>query len=432
MRVLHVGNTANNGYNNAKLQRRLGLEADVIFDETHAFSQPEWEDGIIEGPFEEYAPLEESSRRLGWERPDFVLPTLDPARTRRFRGQARLEHLASVAGNLPRLRRRHAALRKAYEPLRDVLGEDLSFGDVLAGERAVWLHRLRLGEPEQLFARYEVVQAYAYHALLPLFASKRPFVAFEHGTLRDEPFAGTPRARLLALAYVLADAVVITNPDVLPSAKRLGLERYVYVPHPVDETKFTPAERPVKDSGEFVVFAPARQDWAVKGNDRALRAFAALAGWGVVRPVLVLTEWGVDLERSRTLVRELGLEELVRWKPPYPKRQLVDAYREADVVVDQFLIPTFGGIAPEAMACGRPVVTAYEPALHSWCLDEDPPIFSATTVEEAFEHLRALAEDQEARARAGRAGRAWMERHHGWRLVAERQARLYESIVASA
>jgi glycosyltransferase involved in cell wall biosynthesis len=84
------------------------------------------------------------------------------------------------------------------------------------------------------------------------------------------------------------------------------------------------------------------------------------------------------------------------------------------------------------MACGRPVVTAYEPALHSWCLDEDPPIFSATTVEEAFEHLRALAEDQEARARAGRAGRAWMERHHGWRLVAERQARLYESIVASA
>jgi glycosyltransferase involved in cell wall biosynthesis len=432
MRVLHLGNTANNGYNNAKLQRRLGLEADVVFDETHAFSQPEWEDGFVEGAFEEYAPLEDSSRRLGWERPDFVLPTLDPQQARRFRGQRRLAHSARVVRSLPSLRGRHAELREAYAPLRQVLGADLTFGDVLAGERAVWLHRLRLGEPEQLFARYDVVQAYAFHALFPLFAPTRPFVAFEHGTLRDEPFAGTPRSRLLALAYVIADAVVITNPDVLLSAQRLGLERYVYVPHPVDETKFTPADTTKREGDDFVVFAPARQDWAVKGNDRALHAFGALAAAGVTRPVLVLTEWGVDLERSRALVRSLGLEELVRWTPPFPKRQLIDAYRSADVVVDQFLIPTFGGIAPEAMACGRPVVTAYDPTLHAWCLEEDPPILPATTAAGAFEHLRALALDEEQRGRVGRAGRAWVERHHGWRLVAERQARLYESLLASA
>lgn len=432
MRVLHLGNTANNGYNNAKLQRRLGLEADVIFDETHAFSQPEWEDGFVEGPFDEYAPLEESSRLLGWERPDFVLPTLDPLQDRRFRGQARLEHLVQVVGNLPSLRRRHAALREAYAPLRQILDADLTFGDVLAGERAAWLHRLRLDEPGPLFARYDIVQAYAFHALLPLFAPTRPFVAFEHGTLREEPFAGTPRARLLALAYLIADAVVITNPDVLPSAQRLGLERYVYVPHPVDETKFTPADVTTREPDEFVVFAPARQDWEVKGNDRALNTFAALAASGVTRPALVLTEWGVDLERSRALVRSLGLEELVRWTPPFPKRQLVEAYRAADVVVDQFLIPTFGGIAPEAMACGRPVVTAYDPALHAWCFDEDPPILPAATASEAFEHLRTLALDEEERGRIGRAGRAWIERHHSWRLVAERQARIYESIVASA
>lgn len=431
MRVLHLGNTANNGYNNAKLQRRLGLEADVIFDETHAFSQPEWEDGFVEGPFDEYAALEDSSRQLGWERPDFVLPTLDPRQSRRFRGQARLEHLAWVVGSLPSLRRRHAELREAYAPLRQILGADLTFGDVLAGERAVWLHRLRLGKPEPLYAHYDLVQGYAFHALLPLFTPTRPFVAFEHGTLRDEPFAGTPRSRLLALAYRAADAVVITNPDVLPSAQRLGLERYVYVPHPVDETKFTPADATTRETDEFVVFAPARQDWAVKGNDRALHAFAALAKSGVTRPAFALTEWGVDLERSRVLVRSLGLEELVRWTPPFPKRRLVEAYRAADVVVDQFLIPTFGGIAPEAMACGRPVVTAYDPSLHAWCLEEDPPILPAATAAEAFEHLRSLALDEDDRGRIGRAGRAWVERHHGWRLVAERQARLYESLVAS-
>lgn len=436
MRVLHLGNTANNGYNNAKLQRRLGLDADVLFDETHAFSQPEWEDGLVEGPFREYPSLRELSNP-GWSRPAFVLPTIDPAATRRFRGQARLERLAANALGLRRLRRRFAELRAAYVPLREVLGADLTFRDFLAGDRIAWLHGLRLGELESVFRRYDVVQAYAFHALLPLFAPTRPFVAFEHGTLRDEPFAGTARARLLALAYRSADAVVITNSDVLPAAQRLGLERYVYVPHPVDENKFTPSDDAPREqlrvgADEFAVFSPSRQDWEVKGNDRAVEAFGLLASSGVSRPALVLTEWGADVERTRALVRSRGLEQLVRWVPPFPKRRLVDAYRAADVVVDQFLIPTFGGIAPEAMACARPVVTAYDPALHAWCLEEDPPILAAATADEVFEHLRVLAASSDERERIGRSGRAWVERHHGWRLVAERQARLYDDLVASA
>ena len=37
-----------------------------------------------------------------------------------------------------------------------------------------------------LFREYDLVQAYATDPMLPLLAGYRPYVAFEHGTLRTE------------------------------------------------------------------------------------------------------------------------------------------------------------------------------------------------------------------------------------------------------
>ena len=48
--MLHIGNIANNAYNNAKIQRRIGIEADVCcYDYFHIMGCPEWEDADFEG-----------------------------------------------------------------------------------------------------------------------------------------------------------------------------------------------------------------------------------------------------------------------------------------------------------------------------------------------------------------------------------------------
>ncbi|MDE2992980.1 MAG: hypothetical protein OXU67_03770, partial [Chloroflexota bacterium] len=75
----------------------------------------------------------------------------------------------------------------------------------------------------------------------------RPYIAFEHGTMRTLPFENTLQGRLLALGYQQADACIITNPDVVNSAKHLGLRHYRFIPHPVDETKYCPGETPLAD-----------------------------------------------------------------------------------------------------------------------------------------------------------------------------------------
>jgi glycosyltransferase involved in cell wall biosynthesis len=70
-RILHIGNIANNAYNNAKLLNEAGLDCDVIsYDYYHIMGCPEWEDADINGVIED-------SFRPDWTKVDlggFVRP----------------------------------------------------------------------------------------------------------------------------------------------------------------------------------------------------------------------------------------------------------------------------------------------------------------------------------------------------------------------
>jgi glycosyltransferase involved in cell wall biosynthesis len=436
VRVLHVGNIANNAYLNAKLQRRAGVEADALCDEWHVISQPEWEDADLAAASDDYESLVQPAAERGWRRPEWVLElrSLDPAFSR---GEWLRERLLALA-DLPGLTRRLRSARARYEPLRGALGHDLGLLDLAQAD--VWKRRLerRAGSLGTLFSRYDVVQLYGLHpVLLPLDLPAVPYVAFEHGTMREIPFENTWRGRALALGYREAARVIITNADVVEQARLLGLENNVFVPHPLDETKYTPGPSRMRaelegEGFDFMLLSPSRHDWAIKGTDRLLHAFAKLVRSERPRAVLLLSDWGQEAGRSRSLVDELGIGSNVRWSRPLPKLRLIDAYRAADVVLDQFLIGTFGAVAPEAMACGCPVVMAFRPELHAWCFPELPPVVDARTTEDVHEALARLAEDAARREALGRQGREWIERNHGWRLVVDRQLAIYEQLAAGS
>jgi glycosyltransferase involved in cell wall biosynthesis len=434
LRVLHVGNIAQNAYLNAKLLRRAGVEADALCDEWHIFCQPEWEDAELSGEFEPQEQLAPHAAAAGWEQPDWVLRlrTWEPD----WPNEPWLKERLLVLRDLPALARRRRELRGAYASLRPELGRDLGVLDLARG--SVWKRRLerQVGALGELFSRYDVVQLYGVHpALIPLGLPSVPYVAFEHGTMREVPFEDSWRGRLLSLGYRMSAKTIITNPDVIEQAHRLGLgsKDYVFIPHPVDETKYTPGpstlrERLEAEGADFVLLCPSRHDWHVKGTERLLQAFARFVQADRPNAVLLLFDWGQEVDRSKALVKELGIERNVRWSQPLPKLRLIDAYRAADIVLDQFLIGTFGAVAPEAMACGRPVIMAFDLQLHAWCFPVLPPIVNARTTEEIYAELSRLAGDGEARRALGSAGREWVEQHHSWRLVVDRQLRIYDEV----
>jgi glycosyltransferase involved in cell wall biosynthesis len=58
-----------------------------------------------------------------------------------------------------------------------------------------------------------------------------------------------------------------------------------------------------------------------------------------------------------------------------------------------------------------------------------PPVVSARTEDDIFERLVELGRDQARRETIGRVSRAWVEKYHGWELVADRQIAIYRELL---
>ena len=75
LRVLHIGNIANNAYNNAKIQRRYEIKADVLcYDYYHVMGCPEWEDASFQGDIgDPFFPNWWAVDLGDWQRPDWFV-----------------------------------------------------------------------------------------------------------------------------------------------------------------------------------------------------------------------------------------------------------------------------------------------------------------------------------------------------------------------
>ncbi len=439
MRILHIGNIANNAYNNAKFLRRKGIEADVLcYDYRHVMAEPEWEEAEFETEVDEYHPDWSRVNLNGFRRPEwFRHITLNEqnrdhfkGRTRRFRGQFRLEWKLMRAKESVRAAGQYLKLWWSFHRLVRHRRDPLRYHDVSSAAPLVrYLSPFMKG--------YDIIQAYGLHEprLALLGAPKTPLVAFEHGTMRDFPFEDNANGRWISLAYKKARKVIITNADSILAAKRMGLDNVEFIPHPIDETKFSPQLTPLTadlrnaQGCEFVLFCPARQNWALKGNDKVIRAVAEILKRGKLDAVLFLCAWGQEIDQSRQLIEELGIGSRVIWLPPLNKMNLVQFYNAADVVLDQFTLGAFGTTTPEAMACGKPVMLYFNDEVHKWCFPEMPPVVSTFTVQEISRRLVDLLNSPQERREMGRRARVWVEQYHGWELVANRHIRVYREIL---
>ena len=71
IRVLHIGNIANNAFHNAKLLLKAGIECDVLcYDYYHMMGCPEWEDADFDGDIgNDFRPNWAGVNLNGYQRP---------------------------------------------------------------------------------------------------------------------------------------------------------------------------------------------------------------------------------------------------------------------------------------------------------------------------------------------------------------------------
>jgi len=484
LRVLHVGNIANKAYLNAKFLRQAGVEADVLcYDYYHVMGTPEWEEVDLLHPYgDDYNPRFAPADLAGYCRPSWFIQgplsacrrailavppmqqarhepvTSRPVTSRPGTPRVHLKprafgyRLANAAMSDPRVRAVWRALRLRYVlrpailrllsalAARETAGyvgdfaatfprraDRLSPHDVLPFLPYVWLFRA-------IFERYDIIQLYSTDPMFGWLAGNRPYVGFEHGTLRDFTLGDNTIHRLTAMGYRKADHVFITNGDCLEYAQKIGIERYSAMVHPIDveqHRSVSPASVAAVRAeypADVLLLCPLRHSWAAKRTDIHLRALPLIRQRIKGRVLLLLTEWGEDVARSRELIRELGCSDAVAWIRPQPRIGMIRLTQAADVVLDQMALPHFGATAPQAMAAGTPVISSYLPESTRWIIAEPAPILPAFSPEEVCDQV-ITALDPEWRDRYRREARRWIDSYHHPRRVVATHLRVYRNIL---
>jgi D-inositol-3-phosphate glycosyltransferase len=129
--------------------------------------------------------------------------------------------------------------------------------------------------------------------------------------------------------------------------------------------------------------------------------------------------------RLRERVAALGLEGAVRFFGPQPQEGLRLYYAAAEVTVMPSYYESFGMVALEAMACGRPVIasqvggltTTVQDGVTGYLVSEGDPLVLA-------DRIGAILRDDDLRDRLGREA-ARRAAQYRWPCVAEAVCRLY-------
>ena len=277
-----------------------------------------------------------------------------------------------------------------------------------------------------MIREYDIVEVHIPFVIYSQFSGV-PYVAYDAGWIRYFPYEKGRMASLVRRGYSKARSIIITNPDtysISDGLSYLDQKRIHFTPFAIDPDKYTPANanglrtKFINEDG-ILLFSPSRQMWNEKGNDKMIKAFAKFQK---VFPnsLLILVEWSIDTNKSKELVNSLHISEKVQWIKPVPKKQLIKYYNAADIILDQFILGSWGTTTPEAMSCQKPVLMFYKEEYIKRAFGENPPILNSFTEEEIFSNLVKLAKDPDFRISLGKQSREWIKKTHSPDIVANK------------
>ncbi|KKR01678.1 MAG: hypothetical protein UT24_C0003G0085 [Candidatus Woesebacteria bacterium GW2011_GWB1_39_12] len=379
MRVLHAFNLANDGFNVVRGLRKIGVDAELLIQKpSHVASLPQWEDGEVD-MFQLGNPYDPNWNAFTWNMPDWV-------------------HVWNA--------------NKSWYPFSRTLRWLRIFGKLKG-------YDLIVGHVP--FAKVSTLYQTLYG---------KPYIVYDAGWIRylKNNARGYARARK---GYAQAAMILFTNVDTEQMFHEHGYHNLYYTPFAIDTDKYTPRPNHI-DHDYPVFFHPSRHDWAEKGNDLLIRAFARYVKRNP-RALLRMVEWyqsPEDLWASKRLIQDLEIANKCEWISVQPKSRLVNLYRDSTAIFDQFVFGAFGTTCPEGLSCGVPVVGYAKPNLWLQYHETMPPVLNASTENDIYEAMLSL-EDEATRKRFGQEGRQWVMENCSDVVVAKQQLALYKQVVES-
>ncbi|HJW83098.1 MAG TPA: glycosyltransferase [Anaerolineae bacterium] len=222
-------------------------------------------------------------------------------------------------------------------------------------------------------------------------------------------------------------------------------DRITVIPPGVDVRHFHPMPRELarqhigaRPQYRMVLFVGRIE--RLKGVDTLIRAIALLAHecptWVEQMCVAIIggdptTNENAEMERLKHMRQELGLSDLITFLGARDQDQLRYYYNAADFVVMPSRYESFGIVALEAMACGRPVIASEVGGLAHLVRDGETgfQVPDGSYVALATSMARLL-QDEALRTRLGRQAEAWAQ-NYAWPQIADQLTGMFESVQAA-
>lgn len=417
MRIAHYGNTAGNAYHNRRI---LGEVSDITCEKIISYS-------------------DHCLSSAAWEQLDFELPNpqfFKQADWTLIAGAAELDAEALdrrlLRGEWPTINHLQKPRNKFWNALRIHTAQTKRTGD---------------SEPQTDCADIHI--AYGFPVQQVRNPSRGHTVALEHGTLRWisrglESDSTTRQDYRDWLSTV--DHLWVTNLDdeTLGLAEDICPGRWTVIPHPYFMDEFAPYTENVvmrtslcqQTQSDFLILLPSSINYLPdhdKGTLVALEAFKELKKRGH-SVGLICINWGRQVDDVKIIIERQGLDNNVAWLSPMPRVRLQRLMASVDVVMDQFRLKAFGGIAFKAMEQGVPLISRGVTMSAAAIMGSFPPYMAAASTDEVIRHVETLLTvtsslgRDECRFRYGIPLREWFCTYHHHEICREIQLATYRTM----
>jgi glycosyltransferase involved in cell wall biosynthesis len=224
----------------------------------------------------------------------------------------------------------------------------------------------------------------------------QPFFAQAHGSDLHLNLRNPVYRRVTKAVLDRAKLVFFVTPN-LPAYMKGYEAKLRYLPNPVHVDGIASSVTPPARVAKVLIFT--RLD-PVKGVERIFPAVAELSK----AVQLTALDWG---PLARQYVQRYGSS--VQFVPPVPHAEIGSFLQRFDLVIGQMGQGILSLSEIEALAAGRPLITAVDWSLYD---DDRPPVVRASSPHEIIAAVEQLMSNPQRLASLSREGREWVRRNH--------------------
>ncbi|MFO7618154.1 MAG: glycosyltransferase family 4 protein [Thermoplasmata archaeon] len=298
-----------------------------------------------------------------------------------------------------------------------------------------WVHtftdtRFIFGEYRRKARDFDIVHAFNTDPIYAQFTGK-PFISHPVGTdAREYAFGKGFHPALLRRAYRKNDSFFFGSLDYYSNVlRKIRVRNPIYIDaiQQMDIGKFEPRPVPERGGADELFFYPSSHTPG-KGASNLIKAFAKYVRTNNSTKKMIMIEWGEDAAKSKMLVNDLGISDWVIFKKWLDKQDVFNHMKCADIVFDQFIVPSSSTVQREACALGKPVVKFMD---DSWFKEYDKmPFIPAGSEKELFDVMVDYHENPEKFRAIGVSAKSFVEKYYDWRYITGKIIKTYESILS--